>query len=165
MQSSPPDGRGNSSIESSYMNIRDIAVLRSPVMYFPSMLLGALFGWWLWPIVAFVLIRILDVIYRGFPVILYEFLTHTGTTLGAATGMALVTLFCRWRRIPGWLLLFFAPIAFCWGAVWAWDCSQSGGRRLAFAIIIVPMMWIAVLGWLGYRASGIRGFSWVKMKK
>jgi len=143
------------------MHIRDIPDMRAPVMYLPGVLIGAVCGCWLWPIIAAVLLHILDVMYRGFPVILYDFLARTGTGLGAATGVAAVTLFCRWRRVPGWVLLVCAPVAFVWGAVWAWDCAQSEGRRLALAIIVIPMLWIALLGWLGYRAVSAREDSYV----
>ena len=123
-------------------------------MAIPATAVGALIGWWMWPVVVSIIIAALGVIYRSFPVILYEFLCKVGAVLGAATAFAFIMSLGAWRRVAGWLLIAAAVTAIIWSAPLARDFMRVDGRRLALAVYGLPMLWACLLGLWGYRMRG-----------
>ncbi len=120
-------------------------------MAIPATAGGAVVGWWVWPIVASLAIAALDANYRGFAVILYEFLCRVGAVLGGATAFAFIMSLGTWRPVAGWLLIVAAVAAMIWSAPLAWDFMRVDGRRLALAVYGLPMLWACLVGGWGYR--------------
>jgi len=119
---------------------------RSPLLAVLATAGGALIGWWMWPMAASLVIAVLGVRYRGFPVILYHFLGTVGAVLGAATAFTAIISLGGWRRLAGWLLIAAAVGAIAWSAPAAWSFMRSDGRRLAAAVYGLPMFWACLLG-------------------
>jgi hypothetical protein len=124
--------------------------LRSPVMTFPAMAGGAFIGWWVWPVAVSIHISLLGAVYRGFPVILYNFVAWVGAVLGGATAFAFIASLGNWRRLAGRVLVVAAIGVLIWSAPLAWEFCIGNGRRLAWAVYGVPMGWAFLLGIWGY---------------
>ena len=123
----------------------------SPLMVIPVTAVGAWAGWWAWPVIAVRFLWALDVVYRGFAIILINFLCWAGAVLGGATAFACVMSRGNWRRVAGGLLIIGAMAALVWSAPLAWDCMRCEGRRFALVVWGLPMLWVSVLGAWGCR--------------
>jgi hypothetical protein len=126
-------------------------LVRSPLMVIPAMAGAAFLGWWVWPAVVSILISVLSGIYRGNPLILYWFLARVGAVLSASTAFAFILSRGPGRRIAGGVLIVATTAALIWSGPLAWDFTRSDGRRLAFTVYGLPMIWACLLGVWGYR--------------
>jgi len=125
-------------------------ILHSPIIAIPAAAGGAVAGWYVWPLVVSLVIAALGAIYRGFPSILYSFVSVVGAVLGGVTAFAFAVSHSGLRRAAGWLLILSAVAAIIWSAPLAWDAARVDGRRLALAVYGLPMLWACALGFYGF---------------